>query len=66
MFLGLRHLLTAGCQPPPSSDDHYQYTDPTLSSELSDDIIKQEANDANPSFTPEYVYDDFMLFPLKF
>ena len=51
---------------PPSSDDHYQYTDPTLSSELSDDIIKQEANDANPSFTPEYVYDDFMLFPLKF
>ncbi|KAF5096871.1 hypothetical protein D0Z00_002608 [Geotrichum galactomycetum] len=50
---------------PPSSDD-YQYTDPTLSSEFSDDILKQDTNGSKESFTPEYIYDDFLLFPLKF
>jgi hypothetical protein len=51
---------------PPSSDDQYHYTDPTLLSELSDDIPKQDINGSEQSFTPEYIYDDFLLFPLKF
>lgn len=52
--------------PPTSSDDKYQYTDPSFLSEISIDTSTEFTNDDELSFTPEYTYDDFLLFPLKF